>query len=243
MLNIIKYNLFRIGKQTSTYIFLVLSLICGIGVGILTGMNSAMAGFSAMAIEVSIIFSGIVIALFLTTEFKDGIVRNQLITGNSHKTIFIADSLTACIVGCTMWLIYIIPYLITVSVIGIRFETLGLVLGLFAGILSVCCACCLFTFISFMTKSAHGIILCILLSSVLCIFAALMTSPLSSAGVIQEPALTIILTCIRTLPITQLTIAETFSVSYIWVVFIASAVFIAIFELVGIFVFKHSDLK
>lgn len=243
MLNLIKYNLFRFIKQKSTYVFLVLNIILSVGIGISTSISAIASGISTMSVEASIILSGILISLFFTTEFKDGMVRNQIIIGNSHKRIFIADSLSACIIGCVMWISNIVPYIITISVVGINLSALGVVLGLLAGLLSVCCACCLYVFISFLTQNAHGIIICMVLSAVLCIFASLMTTPLAGGSVIKEPLLTILLTCARVLPISQLTFAETFSTTNIWIVFVSAIAFTAIFEIFGTLFFKNSDLK
>lgn len=243
MLNILKYNLYRFSKLKISYVFLFLCVICGGAVGALTYMSSNMSGVGAMPVEVSIILSGTIIPLFFSNEFKDGIVRNQLIMGSSHSTVYIADSIFACVIGSIYWFAYILPNLVIMAILGVSFDVLGTILGLFAGILCVCSACCAFVFISFRAQNSIGIIICILLSSLMCVFASLMTSPLATLGVIKEPTLSILTTCLRVLPISQLTFAETFAVPKIWIVFLSSILFIVAFELIGIVLFKKSDIK
>ncbi len=243
MLNVLKYNLYRLSKLKTAYVFLVVSVLLGCGFGAMTYMSAVMSGVTAMTMEVSVILVGIVISLFFTNEFKDGIVRDQLVMGYSHSTVFIADSITACLYGVITWLAYIAPYLIVTSVLGMSFDALGIVLGLLAGILSICCACCVFVFISFLTKNSSGIIIVMLTSILLCVFAAIMTSPLATLGVIGEPACSIIVTILRVLPITQITFAETFLVSNIWMVILTAVLFIVAFEIFGIILFKKSNIK
>lgn len=244
MLNILRYNLYRLSRLKVAYVFLALSVILGLGIGALTFMSTIMSGISTiMPMEVSVVFMGIIISLFFTTEFKDGMVRDQLIMGNSHSAIYIADSISACICGSIMWLAYIVPYLVLMAILGMSFSALGVVLGLLSGLLSVWSACCVYVFVSFQTKNAHGIIVCILVPILLSIFATIMSSPLATLGVIKEPTLSILVTCLKALPISQLTFVETFATTNIWIVFLSSVLVIAMLESIGILLFKKSDIK
>ena len=128
MRNLLSANLLRLKKSRLFWGTLILSFGFGVWVAVLQVLEQMRYG----SFEDSPAFSrytsliGVVIAVFVSmffgTEYSDGTIRNKLVTGQSRKSIYLANLVTASVCG----LLFSIAYLISCFAVATPFLSSGL---------------------------------------------------------------------------------------------------------------------
>ncbi len=120
MSNLIRANFVRVFKSRAFYI----GLFCTVGIAFLaiaymSGENGTLSGIPTLPLLVMPIIMATITGLFMDPEFTHGTIRNKIVVGHKHESVFLAALVTLSAVA----LIYYVVYEIIALVVGMsQFE-------------------------------------------------------------------------------------------------------------------------
>lgn len=238
MLNTVKYNLYRLLKNKLVFGMMLTGIVVGcVGAAIMQRFDSGMFDFSIIIIT-------FVLPTVTYTDYKDGLIRNKTMAGNSRAGIYGANLISNSIIGVAYWFVYqaLVIGLMNIMPGSAMLTGTHAVIYLAVGVLAIVSLCSIFTLISVNVRSHYSLIICIAVyvaMTLLCgSFMNLTGNPSISDGVRK-----LILVIYRVIPAGQFTLLETGMFTDIWLLPLLSVVVITLMTVIGIVIFKKKDLK
>lgn len=128
MRNLLSANFLRLRKSVLFWGTLALSFGFGVWVAVTQVLEQMRYGgfedtpaFSRYAVLIGLVIA-VFVSLFFGTEYRDGTIRNKLITGQSRTSIYLANLIIASVCG----LLFSAAYLIACFAVGTPFLSSGL---------------------------------------------------------------------------------------------------------------------
>lgn len=238
MLNTVKYNLYRLLKSKLVFGLMLAGIVVGcVGTAIMQHFGSGMFDFSIIIITC-------VLPTVIYPDYRDGLIRNKTMAGNSRAGIYGANMISNSIIGVAYWFVY---QALVIGLMNILPGTAMLtgthaVIYLAVGTLAIVSLCSIYTLIAVLVRSHFSLIICIvayIAMTMLCgSFMNLTANPSMSAGVRK-----MILVIYRIIPAGQFTLLETAMFTHIWLLPLLSVAVIAVMTFIGTTIFKKKDLK
>ncbi len=235
MINVVKYNLYRAAKNKIVLILFAMCIVLG---GTVTAVSQYLGGSGGF--DFSLIVLAVIVPSMIYADYKDGIIRNKIIAGNSRRGLYIANLISSIVIGASFWLVYQAVLIIIMNAMPgtPMFTGLHAIVYLCIGIVAVAALCSIFTFIAVNFRSHYSIIVCIFVYGVsLLISSYVLNNAMPMSGYSIKSVL------YNLVPIGQLLLIEKTVPKYCWSLPLLSVLVIAVITFIGNLLFEKKDLK
>lgn len=238
MINIVKYNLYRLLKNKLIFGLMLVGIIAG------GGGTAISQHFGAGMFDFSILIITVVLPSIIYTDYKDGLIRNKSMAGNSRFGIYAANLISNSVIGVVYWLIY---QGISIGLMNILPGT-PLLTGthaavyLLIGSIAVVSLCAIYTVIAVNVRSHYSLIICIAVYVVMTMLCSSFIN-LTAKPSINDALRQVLLILYRVIPAGQFTLLETHMFEAVWLLPLLSVVLITIMTVLGTALFAKKDLK